>query len=239
MFAQAAETLLGHFAWYDISAASTNDNASLLGVDYAHLLEANVIDTTNVSNCSKWVAQALCDVSALRCWKLEAQKRKTLSVIEVANRGSAILISLKANMSDRILSGAAREFECDLSVIFARATIIYLHTIMSGPNPRLEEIQHEVVGLTRHFRALAVDGLSGYASWPFCVTARFAEEQQMEELLESLEVDSRHAVQRNTAKACHEALLIAKECRRIREVESKDCDWTVAIAGLRRPILLV
>ncbi|KAK3690285.1 fungal-specific transcription factor domain-containing protein [Podospora appendiculata] len=261
MHMNAAKALLGHLAWLDILAtASTNpsgaDGGPLLGINPSYLLDSKTLDLHDITGCQDSVAKAICDISALRRWKTQAETNKRLSIIELATRGGAILDSLtgditrlttistyvaaeKSNNDDNHQDLDDQQLRNSITLTFARAATIYLHVVMSGPNPHLEEIQTQVHALLDLFKGgrIGVETLR-HVPWPLCVTACFAtreEREALEAVCVRTECKSRKGF---FSASCGNAMVVAEECHRVRGEEGRDCDWTVAMDSLGRRFLL-
>lgn len=261
---KTAKALVGHLLWLDIVATiSTSVEGPLLGFSDSQLLESNIIDMREISGCDNDVAKAICDITELRKWKAHAERHRRLSIIELGARGGSILETLTKRIlqladgqpqslspstfclnsdsmcSDRLSADQLeRDEQQDIRLVFARTAILYLHTVMSGPNPYLGEIQKEIAELMKLFKNLASKGMVRHVPWPLCVTACFADKEQKSFLQDSLTSDIECKSRRRYFKASDEALRVAEECHRIRDEEGRDCDWMLAMDSLNECILL-
>lgn len=112
------------------------------------------------------------------------------------------------------------------SLLFARATIAYLHVVTSGPNPHVEEIAVQMVELVKIFgnitalkRMIALRS----ASWPLCVTASLAKQEQLEILEHSLGMLLQG--EPSSASMDTDVLAVMKDCHRFRENEGSNYSW--------------
>ncbi|KAL7798032.1 fungal-specific transcription factor domain-containing protein [Trichoderma ceciliae] len=254
----AAKALLGHLIWFDLLATASTAAGPYLGTDHGYLLNLDSIPIKEASGCQGWVAKSLFNIIVLQGWKMQAEQAGKLSIIELASRGAAILEEMNgfctqlhdgsikgchdAEVGDKrscVLDQWHHEVEKHITLAFAHAAIIYLHVVISGPNPHLEEIRREVPELIKSFKVLNAKEMVDYVAWPLCVAACFAEPEELQAILQLHVVQTDARCSRNGhLRACTEALEIARECRRIREEEGKICDWTLAMKQLQKHVML-
>ncbi|KAI0133856.1 hypothetical protein BJ170DRAFT_678784 [Xylariales sp. AK1849] len=210
-----------------------------------------------VSGCDKWVVKELCKIISLHEWKKGAEAEQNLNIIDLATRGAAILQSLKdhiAQLGDtmptttRTVGEGASDHHCSgcaegrdsytakcITVAFAQAVTIYLHVVLSGPLPYLQEIQVAHVRLRSSLNALASQELTGYVAWPLCVAACFAKDDEQDLLLSPAKLEA-HSIPR-TSKVCVEAVKIGQKCHSIRK-SGESAEWVLAMRSLQMCILL-
>ena len=255
----AAKALLTQLIWFNTLASVSTGSAIFLNLDYAYLLESEAIDMKGISGCQNWVVKAMSDISILQLWKKLEEGDRKLSIIELATKGGALLKSLNhhvawlddplhqnfprghdieqiedyANMSDQWWLRIERE----TTRAFARAAIIYLHVVMSGPNPHLEEIRRVVPDLVESLKNLANGNMMQYASWPLCVAMCFANDEEQRIILSSLDLEGTNSRKKHF-RTCAEALTVAQLCHSMRE-EGRNLDWIMAMDSLQKRILLV
>ncbi|KAE8152269.1 fungal-specific transcription factor domain-containing protein [Aspergillus avenaceus] len=247
-----ANVLLGKLVWIDIIAAVSYNTGPLLGIDHAYLLDTGVIHMDTISDCESSVANALCKIADLQRWKQQAQTNKTLSIIQLATRASDLnqpLVAQVTNLTsmqqdspaqtegfDTILRDWISNIKHDITLVFAYAALIYLHVVVSGPNPHLPEINSLIKDSMEPIQVLARKRMLRHVSWPVCVIACFAstDERQIirEFIAESQECEGR------LWDTCGDALNIADECQKLRE-EGQECDWFSVVERFPQRVLLI
>lgn len=223
----AAQVVLSHLVWLSILAMVTATNAeALLGIEHIHLLDSGIIRLEEIGGCTVAVAKAMCQVSSLARWRYRSEQENRLNILELGTRAQSILEALEeeiAQMVDEMSSEHDGDGEkMDISrLVFARAAVVYLHAITSGPNPRLEEVKTQISELVKLCESFQMHGVVLCTPWPLCVTACLAQEEQMEVLARVLKSwDGLHSRARgNTAP--NQILTIMRECHMLREMSQK------------------
>ncbi|KAL0931141.1 C6 transcription factor [Colletotrichum truncatum] len=246
----AAKALLGQLAWFDIIGLVSTGCGPSLGTNHPFLLDSNAFDLKETSGCENWVAKSLYEIHLLRKWKAEEEDARRLSIIKLAERGATIIEFLGKHIAatdndeddedDDMLSpkepqpraidsdassSSAGPLEQDIKTItmaYARAAVIYLHVIISGPNPLLEDIRRETPRLVKDLKELTSAGLLGNASFPLCVAACFGEDQDFNFFKHF--ISTNRGTRPKRFETCDKAVMIAEECRNRRQ-NGKSCDW--------------
>ncbi|KAE8369716.1 fungal-specific transcription factor domain-containing protein [Aspergillus caelatus] len=248
-----AKAVLGHLVWCDILATVSCGRDPFLGINHAYLLDSEIISMAPVCGCHNWVVKALYDLASLQRWKLRAQEGKTLSVIQLAARASNLHECLVAAMAesssapgqvrpgqrgsfDSLVYGWVTDMDREITLLFARAAVIYLHVVVSGPNPHLPEIDTAVKESVGSIQTLAEKHLLQHVSWPLCVIACFAGVDERQSVQGFLREESKNT--RKWFSTSHETLSIARECHRLRD-QGQDCDWVASMESLDHRILLL
>lgn len=253
----AAKALLARLIWFDVLGTVSIGSRSYLQMNPSYLLNLKSVDMTEVSGCENWVVKELREVISLHEWKKQAEAEQKLNIIELATRGAAILQPLQdqiAQLGDTmppttmIVADGVRGSHCSscpkqrdsyttkcITVAFAQAVTIYLHVVLSGPLPYLQEIQMAQVELRSSLNALASQKLTGFVTWPLCVAACFAKDDEQEPLLSPANLEA-HGIPR-TSKVCIEALKIGQKCHAIRK-SGENAEWVSAMKSLQMCILL-
>lgn len=181
IFAPASKVLLGYFLWFDVLAATCSDNGPLLPVDHDSLLECAAVDIGQITGCENWVLKCLRNITALSRWRSEAVSLGTLSIFELGRRATAIQEELRESLlvsqqkvtslqgGQRTAATSYRGYLGEdvggmITPAFGHAAIAYLHVVISGPNPRLGEIQHAISHARHYLEMLADSGFLGYAA---------------------------------------------------------------------------
>jgi hypothetical protein len=127
-----------------------------------------------------WVLESLLHTILLSNWKCARLHTGNLSFTMLVTRAQAIeshiiqnRASLLRQMSSSTLSSTNRNCWI-LTNIFASATMVYLHTIVSDPRPDVPDIL-EAVNMTKDAIKLVTDSsLLGLLSWLICVAGSMA-----------------------------------------------------------------
>ena len=172
----AAKALLSHLVWFDILATVSCSSGPFLGVNHAYLLDSDIICMTAVCGCENWVVKALCAITDLQRWKRQAQIEKNLCIIQLAARAGGLQESLTSEIArhssgeidnalnhadgfGNVVSECVSDIGNKITLMFARAALVYLHVVVSGPNPHLPEIDTTVKQSIEPLKALAGKGL--------------------------------------------------------------------------------
>ncbi|KAB2571846.1 ustiloxin B cluster transcription factor ustR [Lasiodiplodia theobromae] len=180
------------FIWIDALSRISTGTTPIFH-SHRHLLSthASIIQLDQLTGCANWVLSHILAIAALDRWKKDQQRSHRLSLRELAARAAAIetqLMSTAAaslgsteSLATRIAAfdprrRAARVF-CTTHV-FALAALSYLHVVVSGFNPALDEVRGNVEETVAALEALPDARLLRYLAWPFCVTGCLAEPRQ-------------------------------------------------------------
>jgi hypothetical protein len=249
LLAAAAKALLGYFVWWDILHTTSSGVEPLLGVKHDHLLDCGAVDIGNLTGCDNAVLKCICQITDLGVWKAEAEAAGVLSVYELVQRGATIQQELDNAAASHLsltvgtppINGVVtggldthKEKLLYISSAFRHAAGLYLHVLVSGPNPRLPEIQ-KAVGETRIQLQHLIDvEMLGYAAWPLCVAACLApveNQEGFESLLPRASDETRF-------RSAMQALEVARKCWALRDEGKTDVCWRIAIRSLDRSVLL-
>ncbi|KAK2008957.1 hypothetical protein LZ32DRAFT_436473 [Colletotrichum eremochloae] len=237
----SAKALLGQMVWFDIIGLVSTGHGPSLGTNHSFLLDSDVFDLKETSGCENWVAKSLYEIHDLRTWKAKEVDAQRLCVIKLAERGGTILEILKKQivtteeglrsdtetpqgMNDEG-SSVFEPLEQNLKTItmaYATAAVIYLHVIVSGPTPLLEDIRRETPRLVEHLKVLASRGLLCHVSFPLCVASCFMEDHDLDFFKGFVPTDRHSRPWR--FETCDRAIMIAQECRK-RRGDGRRCDW--------------
>lgn len=233
LYMAASKAILSQLAWFDIIGAVSCGRQLILGIDYSPLLESRVLDM-RITGCQNDVVASIVDIVSLRNWKAAAEERKALNIMELGARGRHILESLEASMLSMQATEALSDAEL-VSLAFARAAIVYLHTVISGPNPYLEDIRTQTIQLKQLLRELAQRGVADRAVWPACVVGCFSQEDDT--IIDSLAFPFAISLTSNVSVESHvvfrskeyfaAALERGRKCSELR-VRGENSDWTLA-----------
>jgi hypothetical protein len=223
-------------------------------VDYAAFLEPQpsllnpsilrppLVDLQNFMGCANWAMFALLRISSLAAWKAAAQKSNTLSIFELGQRAATIQQDINSRIALLLDERTQRtppqpNVQSDSSLVtelFARAAIIYLHVVVSGPKPRVPEIRQSVVDTMEVLQALP-SRLLIRVSWPFAVTGCMAvggEQKACREIVE------RCFAEKENPGTAWKGLRIMETCWGRVERDENGFGWVEAMEVLGQRILL-
>jgi hypothetical protein len=123
------------------------------------------------NGCSDDVMLAIANISDLDCWYVEQKKAGTLSVPEFNRKGAAIEAALRSRDFTTVTHHYGEPNAEPVSArVFREAAILYLHTILSGPNPKVAEIRNAVFALMNAVKELpAGKGFERSLVFPLCL----------------------------------------------------------------------
>jgi C6 transcription factor Pro1 len=239
----------------DILSSASTRSPSLLQVDHEQILRHGDIQLSDIMGCDTRVMVLIGQVSALDEWKRACEANCRLSVMELGKRADSIEMSLdeflyatESTLEDAACSltgegpGVIPSHETSqfitklISNVFALAAITYLHVVVSGNNPDLEEIQDSVSKTIAAIKRLPDISLLRRIVWPFCVTGCLASGEQVKDLQSMAE---RAGITCNTPGGLWKAVKAMEECERMREENMGNQDWVMAMSFLGSQVLLL
>ena len=143
------------------------------------------------TGCDEWVIDQLLKIIELKHWKDTMQAKKQLSVLELATRATEIKTRLESEVG-KISKGIEGSFvgllehhskhgSVIVTQVWAYATLVYLHVIVSGSNPELPDIHNNVSKAIQAFKALPDPEMVRSLSWPLCIAGCMAAGMQENE----------------------------------------------------------
>lgn len=266
----AESFLTGSIIWFEsLSCASTGRTPRLLD-KYQTLLLQGDIDLANIAGFQSWIAVIIGEVAALNVWKREAEGSNTLSLWQLFERGDSIrrrlgehIDVLKAELANIIPAADgpqvdfataylvmadpalhAQAVRRAVTLVFAQAALVYLHTTISGANPALAEIAMSVsatANALQELRAIADSQHLRSLVWPICLAGSMAAEQSLQDFFRGLiqGLGEEALIFGNSGSVFR----IMEKCWDYRRGEIHDgeryCDWTKAMELTGQRILLV
>lgn len=262
----AEHFLVGAVLWFDIlSCASTND-APRLHSEAVRLFQGT-IDLANIIPCQSWVALAMNDIAALSAWKIDAVSTRSLSFWRLFEQADPIrkrlvdgIAGLRAEIDDSFAAlgvshlgtmgaylvltnpGVQQEaIKRAITLVFAYAAQVYLNAIISGADPKLDDVRNSVVDTMNALQELQIicdaQALRNLI-WPICIAGSMAEDVPTQTYFQSLIEDlgeEAHAFG-NTRTT----LEIMQKCWASRNENRPGLrDWTTAMGSLGQRVLLV
>ncbi|KAI4729881.1 hypothetical protein E4T49_02299 [Aureobasidium sp. EXF-10728] len=241
-------------------------DASRLHTEAARLLQGQ-IDLANIIPCQPWVALAIDDIAALSVWKADAISTSNLSFWKLFEQGNLIrkrleqgIARLRTEVDESFTAlgvshlgttgaylvradpGVQQEaIKRAITLVFANAAHVYLNIIISGADPKLDDVRNSVIdtmnalqGLQLICDAQALRNLT----WPICIAGSMAEDATTQSYFQSLIQDlgeEAHAFgnTKTTLQIMQRCWISRKDDR------SGSWDWVTAMESLGQRVLLV
>ena len=250
----AIDTIVGAFIALDILSSSSTRSPSLLRADHKYWLRDKNIQICPLTGCSVSVMMLISQISGLEEWKRECEARSSLSIMKLSKRASCIetaledliggnsskveaaIPALKMKHPTVIPTPSTSELNSSVvSSVFAHSAVTYLHVVVSGAHPELNEIQQSVSKTLLILKALPDPQLLRCMVWPFCVTGCLAVREQENEL-RNLAIAA-GASERGPG-ALWNSLKFMEDCWQRRDQNAASQDWTAAMSRLGSKVLL-
>lgn len=262
----AEHFLVGAVLWFDILSCASTSDAPRLHSEALRLFQGT-IDLANIIPCQSWVALSMNDIAALSAWKIDAVSTCSLSFWRLFEKADPIrkrlgdgIAGLRAEIDKSFAAlgishlgtmgaylvltnpGVQQEaIKRAITLVFAHAAQVYLNTIISGADPKLDDVRNSVVDTMNALQELQIicdaQALRNLI-WPICIAGSMAEDVPTQTYFQSLIEDlgeEAHAFG-NTRTT----LEIMQKCWTSRgENRSGSWDWTVAMELLGQRVLLV
>jgi hypothetical protein len=262
----AENFLVGAVLWFDIMSCASTNEAPRLRTEALDLLQGQ-IDLANIIGCRPWVALAVGDIAALSAWKTEAISTSSLSFWKLFEQGDPIrkrlrdgIASLRAEIDESFAAlglshlgtmgaylvlanpGVQQEaLKRAITLVFAHAAQVYLNTVISGADPKLDDVRNSVVDTMNALQELQficdAQALRNLI-WPICIAGSMAEDVPTQSYFGSLIQDlgeEAHAFGNTT-----DTLRIMQKCWASRDKNGSECwDWAAAMESLGQRVLLV
>lgn len=179
---------------------------TLLGADES---TDAIIDLSRITGCPNWVLLELSELAVLDEWKKTSRESGRLDMMELVHRAMPIKHRLETRLQRKfsgnfdsapegnpilgLLNIEIKPYATELLVasIWAHATLVYLHTIISGWQPANAEIQYHIRQiLGRMKQGSFPPDLIRAVVWPFCVAGCLADaslEPQIRNMVSALQ----------------------------------------------------
>ncbi|CAD0082689.1 unnamed protein product [Aureobasidium vineae] len=262
----AEHFLVGAVLWFDMLSCASTSDAPRLHLEAARLLQGQ-IDLANIIPCQPWVALAIGDIAALRAWKADAISTSSLSFWKLFEQGDPIrkrledgIAGLRAEVDESFAAlgvshlgttgaylvlanpGVQQEaIKRAITLVFANAAQVYLNTIISGADPKLDDVRNSVVDTMDALQELQLicdaQALRNLI-WPICIAGSMAEDAPAQSYFQSLIQDlgeEAHAFGNTTT-----TLQIMQRCWVSRKDNgSGSWHWATAMESMGQRVLLV
>ncbi|KAL7947142.1 fungal-specific transcription factor domain-containing protein [Trichoderma barbatum] len=217
--------------WFDILSCVSTGKAPAL--PYSQWLSIPGLDTAAVMGCQNWIMALIGDLAHLGQWKVNSIKVGLLSTRELAMKGQEIESALENGLAHLNLNkNGLTDREINVfwvSRMFALAALVLLHTIVSGPLPKLPEIQSAVsriiATLGTRPKSCPVNGIV----WAMCIAGSMAEpavQQSFENCMKEMLDD--HGRFGN----CSTVLRIMRKCWGLQKHGVADCRAAMSEMGI-------
>ena len=126
-----------------------------------------------------------------------------------------------------------------ITQIFACSALVYLHVVVSGPDPKSPMIHESVNRTILALRKFADCKIVGTLSWPLCIAGCMASTEEQQDFFRDFSNNERMV--NPMFGDSSRVLTIMQECWRMREVESGEeslVDWRSAMKKLELHVLL-
>ncbi|WDK18398.1 PRO1A C6 Zink-finger protein [Colletotrichum graminicola] len=181
-------------AWMDVLTCSAQRTVPGSHEVYRHLLSDDefCISFQAVTGCESWVLQTIMDVVMLDSWKRDQETRRSLSIRELVRRADEIACAIKGRETSD--SGANPGLHGPLSLgfpgrhghspgqsltlLYARAALVYLNFIVSGPNSGAHEIRQSIDSAITVWKSVPCFHEHRLLVWPLLITAKLAQGRQ-------------------------------------------------------------
>lgn len=266
MESNAEHFLVGAVLWFDVMSCASTNEAPRLYSEALGLLQGQ-IDLANIIGCQPWVARAVGDIASLSAWKTEATSTNNLSFWKLFEQGDPIrrrlvdgIASLRTEIDESFAAqglshlgtmgaylvltnpGVQQDsIKRAITLVFAHAAQVYLNTVISGANPKLDDVRNSVVGTMNALQELQficdAQALRNLI-WPICIAGSMAEDVPTQSYFQGLIQDlgeEAHAFGNTT-----DTLRIMQKCWASRNDNgSRSWDWFTAMESLGQRVLLV
>ena len=143
--------------------------------DYRQLVEqSGIIQLEQITGCQNWVMLAILEVGALDKWKREETENRRLSMKTLARRAMDIEMLVENGLKE-----SSGNPVIDLTTsIYATSVLTYMHTVVSGLNPNLTEVQDSVTTTINLMHQIQDAQMVKNLAWPLAVTGCMASKEQ-------------------------------------------------------------
>lgn len=265
----AEEFLIGATVWFDIVSCASTGKAPRLANLHEVFLKTEKTNMADIAGCQSWAASSIGEIATLHAWKEESIAMNNLSMWTLFERAAPIrqqltehIAQLRKEIDDAPMaigqagttssylimtdpSACAVALVRAVTLVYAYAAQVYLHTVISGAHTSLDEIRSSVrltADALEELRAISDPQTLRGILWPICIAGTMAGEVSLQsyfrELIQGLGEEAHDFGNSRTV------LNVMEDCwaRRNSELpctESKGWDWLAAMEALDQRVLLV
>ncbi|KAE8380877.1 fungal-specific transcription factor domain-containing protein [Aspergillus bertholletiae] len=238
--------------WNDILHCSARQSVPTVAETYRNLLEDEnfaqlFLDTVG---CEGWVLFPILEALLLSQWKQEQEAQGKLSIRELITKVDGIESTLQARIErlgqSIFKTGDAPQGQQDIRLIqtyiFAHASVVDLHTIASGAQPSVPEIQQSIEKSISAWQLLPPSMINlKTMAWPFYVCGSLAVGSQREQFQKMI---SHHFQNQSTSSSFHCLRSVVEECwknfdRRESGQNASSYNWKAVMEELNMSILFI
>jgi hypothetical protein len=216
--------------WFDLLSCASTGAAPR--VPYRELFDTVFGNLQSVMGCESWVMGMIGDLAHLNHWKVSQQGVGRLSIPQLVSKSNHAEQELEREL-EKLRSDPGRA----ITRVFACGTLVYLHSIVSGPYPALAEINRAVSMTLDALEAIEDTQMIRGLIWPLCIAACLA--------TPDLRLRFKHVIARVVNVAgdfgnSGSILKIAETCWKLQNTdEATGVDWRMAMDELGAYVLLV
>ncbi|KAE8351281.1 fungal-specific transcription factor domain-containing protein [Aspergillus coremiiformis] len=233
--------------WNDILHCSVRQLVPPMADTYRKLLEDEnwaplFLETVG---CEGWVLFAILEALLLAKWKQEREAQGDLSFRELITKVDGIESTLRTRLdrlAPSVLETETKDPRLMQTYIFAHASLVHLHTVVSGSQPSVPEIQQSIEKSISAWRLLSPSTTDFKTmAWPFYVCGSLAVGPQREPF-QNLMSDSFQ--DQSTSSHLHCLRSVVEECwknfdRRESARSASSYNWKIVMGKLNMSILFM
>jgi hypothetical protein len=225
----------------------------------ASTTEENDSRVDSLTGCPDEVLLGIAEISTLACWKAQEMRKGSLSMRELIRRGNIVESHLRCvydPVNPRDLDQT--QLHPDLPVggdsgakgipglpsvvdtrqivakIYQEAAILYLHTVLSDPNPGVPEIIQSIDNITHLMRQLPMSALDRTLVFPICLAGCLTDDTLRREVFKA-----RLVGQQSHFGNVHQVLTVVETAWQRRDTGRGTVDWRDLLHVQGRTLLLL
>ncbi|GMG11924.1 unnamed protein product [Aspergillus oryzae] len=241
--------------WNDILHCSAQQTIPAAAKTYQKLLadESFIPLFADIVGCEGWVLVPILEAMLLASWKKDQEAKGQLSIRELLTKVDHIE-SILGDRMKRLAPAVLRQKEAGISsqspeqirlvhtYIFAHASFVHLHTVVSGAQPSVPEIRQSIDKSLAAWQLLPPSLINFKTmAWPFCVCGSMAVGSQRELFQKIM---SENFQNQSTSSNLHCLKSVVEECwknfdKRVPEQSPSSYNWKVVMEKLNLSILFI
>ncbi|KDQ19341.1 hypothetical protein BOTBODRAFT_142926 [Botryobasidium botryosum FD-172 SS1] len=150
--------IIGLTAWQDIFSSITLSRKPRLMDFYPTLFRLPGLSMTDVMGCDNETLYRIAQIAELAAWKDAQRDAGCLSIPELVRNGQAIEACLAAHCAQPSIvevNDSALYTQQSAAKVFQAAARVFLHSVMSGCNPNVDEIKDAVTETIKALKKLS------------------------------------------------------------------------------------
>ncbi|KAF2102885.1 hypothetical protein NA57DRAFT_71871 [Rhizodiscina lignyota] len=252
---------------FDLLACASSRKAPHLMEYYDKVLPWATL--SDILGCDTWAMLTIAEIAALHEWKVKEDMNGTLSMWNLVERGRAIQAGLDEKIAslNQYLQGQSPSAKGSspqthlidlITLVYAHASKVYLHTVISGANGAIPEVAaavRETLLAIRNVVAVTDKHIIRALVWPVCIAGCMASNPGFSTSQDSsagpnetadLTEDFRKLITDMGSEALQfgnssVVLKVMETCwrQRAQAGNNRDCDWYTAMETSNMNVLLV